>query len=297
MFLKLLDYMKTSGVSQSQVAAALGISKTALSQYLADKYVGDCAKIDAKVAAFLKLQEERAQNVKLEVGFVETKTAKQILSFLGLAHVLGQQGIIYGASGLGKTTALQEYQRRNPQCVLIKPDTGYTAKVLLQEICKALGVDNKGNIHDLTERVVDALRGSGRMIMVDEAELLPLRALETLRRIHDKTGCSVVLVGMPKLLLNLKGSHSEFKQLYGRVSMHLNLGDRVDDGDLKQVAIETLGLGDDGLVAALSEKAQGNMRKIAKLLENVYYLMRVNDVGFDELDVDLIDRAESFLIH
>ena len=296
MFLKLLDYMKTSGVSQSQVAAALGISKTALSQYLADKYVGDCAKIDAKVAAFLKLQEERAQNVKLEVGFVETKTAKQILSFLGLAHVLGQQGIIYGASGLGKTTALQEYQRRNPQCVLIEPDTGYTAKVLLQEICKALGVDNKGNIHDLTERVVDALRGSGRMIMVDEAELLPLRALESIRRIADKTNCAVMLVGMPKLLLNLKGPNAEFKQLFNRVSVHCNLGDKVGDDDMRSIVVETLGAVDDVVVERLIGAAKGCTRRLVKLMMIVNYLMQVNRIGVDALSADFVDLACGYLI-
>ena len=111
MFLKLLDYMKTSGVSQSQVAAALGISKTALSQYLADKYVGDVGKIDVKVGAYLRVQEKRSQAAKLNIGFVYTKTAKQILSFLSMTHVLWQLGIMYGDAGTGKTTAQKEYKK------------------------------------------------------------------------------------------------------------------------------------------------------------------------------------------
>ena len=297
MFLKLLDYMKTSGVSQSQVAAALGISKTALSQYLADKYVGDCAKIDAKVDAYLRVQEKRSQAGKLNIGFVYTKTAKQMLSFLSMTHVLGQLGIMYGDAGTGKTTALKEYKKNNPSSLLLEPDTTFTAKVMLSEICKLLNLDAKGTMNDLFNRVVGCLNGADRLLMVDEAELLPLRALETLRRIHDKTGCAVVLVGMPKLLLNLKGSHSEFKQLYGRVSMHLNLGNEIDARDLKQFANEVLGVSDEHILTLLSEKAGGNMRKMAKLMENVWYLMRVNQLGVDDLDSGILERAMSYLIH
>lgn len=57
------------------------------------------------------------------------------------------------------------------------------------------------------------LRDSGRLLMVDEAELLLYRALEVLRRLHDKAGIGIVLAGMPRLLINLKGRRGEFAQL------------------------------------------------------------------------------------
>lgn len=297
MYQALRSYMDEMGKSQSALARALGVSKATLNLYLQNKYVGDVNALNDKVRAFLALAKKRVDTAKLHIEFVETNTAKQMLSFLGMTHVLGQLGIMYGDAGMGKTTCLKAYQRANSACVLIEPDTTFTAKVLLQELCRVLRLPEKGNMHDLMARVVDCLKDSERLIMVDEAELLPLRALETLRRVHDKAGCAVVLAGMPKLLLNLKGPHAAFKQLFGRVSMHLNLGDRVALDDLKQIACEILGIHDERVLESLANKANGSVRKMQKLMENVYYLMRVNGIGLDELDEAFIERAESFLIH
>ncbi|WP_332832834.1 hypothetical protein [Escherichia coli] len=52
-----------------------------------------------------------------------------------------------------------------------------TARALLGELCRQLGVKVRGSIHELIEVCVRELRDSGRLLMVDEAELLPYRAL------------------------------------------------------------------------------------------------------------------------
>ncbi|EOF6267776.1 AAA family ATPase, partial [Salmonella enterica] len=77
--------------------------------------------------------------------------------------------------------------------------------------------------HELSEECIQALTGTGWVILVDEAELLPYRALEVLRRIHDRSGVALVLAGMPRLLVNLKGSRGEYAQLYSRVGMALDI--------------------------------------------------------------------------
>lgn len=294
---KLRDFLEKNHISQVKAAKYLDISRPALNAYLQGKYAGDVAEIDHKVQGYLRLQQERNEVAKLEMDFVETRAAKNMLGFLGLAHKLAQLGIVYGGAGVGKTTVLKEYQQRFPNTILIEPDMGYTAKVLLQEICRALGQSDKGNIHDMTERIADTLRDSGRMLMIDEAELLPMRALESIRRIHDKADCAVMLVGMPRLLLNLKGPNAEFKQLFSRVSVRLDMGSNIDEADLRQITSEILGVKDETVLAKLTQTAQGNVRKLAKLMMIVRYLMQVNQVGIDELDVDLVERADSYLIH
>ena len=67
--------------------------------------------------------------------------------------------------------------------------------------------------------IVNKLKNSGRLIIVDEAENLPYRALELLRRIYDKAKVGILLVGLPKLLTNLKGNKGQYKQLYSRVGV------------------------------------------------------------------------------
>ena len=231
---QLRQFLETSGMSQNKVADRMGVSRSALSGYLNGKYDGDIAGMDKKAALFLEQEGDRAELKKLDIPYVETGTAKKMKGWLGLAAWLGQLGIVYGGAGLGKTTVLKQYAATNPLALLIEPDTGYTAKVLLQEICHALDLSERGNIHELTERVINCLKGdkksrsprdAHRILLIDEAEQLPTRALESLRRIHDKSGVAVALVGMPKLLLNLKGPNSEFKQLFSRVSVKMELGE------------------------------------------------------------------------
>lgn len=224
--------------------------------------------------------------------------------WLGLAAWLGQLGIVYGGAGLGKTTVLKQYAATNPLALLIEPDTGYTAKVLLQEICHALDLSERGNIHELTERIINCLkrdkksrspRDAHRILLIDEAEQLPTRALESLRRIHDKSGVAVALVGMPKLLLNLKGPNSEFKQLFSRVSVKMELGEMLPEADLKQIAAAVLKTNDEALLQKVVKTAKGNARKLSKLLLIMDYLLQVNpDV---DLNDDVIEHAETYLIH
>lgn len=291
---RLNQYINENKISQSQIARELGISKTALNQYLQGIYAGNLKNIDEKVAAFFRLQEERKTTAQLQVAFVETPTAKQILGFLGLSHVLRKFGIVYGGAGLGKTTAIKEYVRRNPSCVFIEPDMGYTAKVLLQEICKALNLPEKGTIHELTDRIVEVLKDSGRMLIVDEAELLPLRALECVRRIYDKSGCALQLVGMPRLLQNLKGANAEFKQLFSRVCLHCPLGNDVKDVDLLEIISGNLKECEEAEAKHLVKVSHGNVRRLVNLMTIIKYLMQVNRM--DSVEKKLIDKAVSYLI-
>ncbi|MEV9348723.1 ATPase, partial [Klebsiella pneumoniae] len=71
--------------------------------------------------------------------------------------------------------------------------------------------------------------------LIDEAENLPYRALEVIRRIHDKAGVGVVLAGMPRLIINLKGKRGEYAQLYSRVGFALDLQEKLPQADLQQI--------------------------------------------------------------
>ena len=134
-----------------------------------------------------------------------------------------------GDAGMGKTMIMRRYATENLSAVLIEADPGYTARVVLEELCNKLGLAKRGNMHELSEAIIQALRDSGKVILVDEAENLPYRALETLRRIHDKSGIGIVLAGMPRLILNLKGKRGEYKQLYSRVGFALRMGDALPE--------------------------------------------------------------------
>ncbi|EBP5354431.1 AAA family ATPase, partial [Salmonella enterica subsp. enterica serovar Oslo] len=230
-----------------------------------------------------------------QAHFVTTDMAAKGLEVLAYAHQECEICVLYGAAGLGKTMLLGEYAARNKDALFIEADPGYTARTLLEELCRLLGVKVRGNIHELIDACVRELRGSGRLLMVDEAELLPYRALEVLRRLHDKAGIGVVLAGMPRLLINLKGRRGEFAQLYSRVALALNLGDVLSRDDFNQIAVDMMPEASEASIGdALYTRSLGNARRLFKLARGVY---RICDISQVPVSVGAIDKFAEMLIH
>lgn len=237
---ELNDLMTRKGYSQTQVARAIGKSAATINQYLQGKYAGDVPAIDALARSFINREAEKEKSQKITARFVPTVTSRKGMEVIRYAHLDGDLNVIFGAAGLGKTMILREYAAQHRDALLIEADPGYTARVVLEELCGLLGISKRGNMHELSEACIAALRDSGRLLMVDEAENLPYRALETLRRIHDKSGIGMVLAGMPRLIINLKGKRGEYQQLYSRVGFALCLGDSLPQSDITDIAVSML---------------------------------------------------------
>ena len=276
------------------VARGVGVTSPVVNQYLHGKYPGNVQEIERKIAAYLQKQREREAERKLEVDYVLTTTAKRVRDVLRLAHVEGEAVVLFGQAGLGKTSSLREYCKQAPDALMIETDPTYTAKVLLQKLAAMLGAEGKGSLNELMDAVVGRLKDSGRIILVDEAENLPLRALECLRRVHDKTGCGLVLAGMPRLLVNLRGKNGELKQLYSRMAFKLDLGESVPDEDLAQIVAQAMPDMDEEAAAELVRTAAGNARRLDKMLRGVVRLARINR---QEPSVEMVRQYAEMLIH
>lgn len=266
---KLAEFKAKSGMNQTMLARGIGVSPASISMYLNDTYAekgGKYETIEPKIEAFLEVQESKAQREELVLGFVSTKTTRRISEVMRDAHEAGDTVVIYGQAGLGKTQAVKNYCEKNPAAILIEANPSFTALVLMRKLAAAAKVSTVGSLNDLFESVSDRLRDSGRLIVVDEAENLPLRALEIIRRLHDDTGCGLVLSGMPRLVANLRGKHGELVQLYSRVSVALNLGDSMPDDELEEIARAAMPEADDATIAELVKQSNGNTRRMSKLM-------------------------------
>lgn len=266
---KLAEFKAKSGMNQTMLARGIGVSPASISMYLNNNYAekgGKYETIEPKIEAFLEVQESKAQREELVLGFVSTKTTRRISEVMRDAHEAGDTVVIYGQAGLGKTQAVKNYCEKNPAAILIEANPSFTALVLMRKLAAAAKVSTVGSLNDLFESVSDRLRDSGRLIVVDEAENLPLRALEIIRRLHDDTGCGLVLSGMPRLVANLRGKHGELVQLYSRVSVALNLGDSMPDDELEEIARAAMQEADDATIAELVKQSNGNTRRMSKLM-------------------------------
>ena len=283
---ELNDLMTRKGYSQTQVARAIGKSAAVINQYLKGKYAGDVPAIDALARNFINREAEKEKSQKITARFVPTVTSRKGMEVIRYAHLDGDLNVIFGAAGLGKTMILREYAAQHRDALLIEADPGYTARVVLEELCNLLGLSKRGNMHELSEACIAALRDSGRILMVDEAENLPYRALETLRRIHDKSGIGII---------NLKGKRGEYQQLYSRVGFALCIGDSLPQSDITDIAVSMLpGAGSQDVSEALFKASHGNARRLFKLVRGV---SRHSEISGNAVSAGAVRKFAEMLIN
>lgn len=283
--------MDSKGYQQKQVAQLLGVSVATVSLYLKGEYNGNVAEMDRKVSELIERDKAKVVEAKYNSAFVPTLAARRGMEVMAFAHVEGEINVIYGSAGLGKTQMLKEYARRNSSAVLIEVDPSCTPKVLLRKIAEAVGANARGVNNELLDSIVSKLRGSERLLMIDEAELLSTRSLEFIRRIHDLTAVGVVLAGMPRLLINLKGKNNELAQLYSRVGFACDLGNALSEEDLGLLAESALGTSE--FNAPLIKASNGNARRLSKLMRGV---VRSSEINQTPISKELVEQYSKMLI-
>jgi len=280
------------GVSQAKVAADLGVSTAKLSQWLAGKYGGDNGKMGAAVAGYLVRQSEVEVQETLfyPKGIVETTMTALVRSTAIQAYREGEIAVIYGNAGSGKTSGIKAFSYQNQGTIVVTANVGYTAKVLFQEIADNLDLSAKGSVYDIFTRIKNKLNGVKKTIIIDEAEHLPYRALDLLRSLQDDVKFGLVLVGLPRLLHNLKGNKSEYAQLYSRISVAYKAPE-MSKADAEKV-LSLVGIDRaNAIICAL--ETSGNIRSAVKLAKNVKHIADKNSRAIDR---EVIAAAKSLLV-
>lgn len=107
--------------------------------------------------------------------------------------------------------------------IFVQVYRGMRKNRFLSKLCKAAGLNVRGSFDDLFEELTDKLQGSGRLIVIDEAEHLPIDAIDAVRRLNDFTGCGVVLCGLPVMLDMLRSYQREYAYIYNRTAISVQL--------------------------------------------------------------------------
>jgi energy-coupling factor transporter ATP-binding protein EcfA2 len=147
--------------------------------------------------------------------FVTTRVAKEVFAVVRLTSQHQGIGVVTGPSGIGKTTALQAVKRLDfPSAILLEVNAGccsphsfLLAAFQAERMSSARLPARRGTpsgfkgglIADAFNRLADKLTGSGRLILVDEADGLKADTFNIIRQLHDATGCPIVLAGRPPL--------------------------------------------------------------------------------------------------
>ena len=140
---------------------------------------------------------------KKRIGIIETEVKKTVFTACLAALNDGMPAFIYGASQIGKTTALMEFQRLNNhgRTVYLRMGSGWTRPRLVRELAARFGNGVKATKCWALE---DAIFGSltrYNLLIIDEFHLAMETAtdasakaiMEFIREIYDRTGCGLVM--------------------------------------------------------------------------------------------------------
>lgn len=149
----------------------------------------------------------KTQNVKNFIGLVENLISKP--------KNIPKMGLVYGEPGLGKSqTSL--WLACKYDGIYLRASNLMTGRWFLEEMVKELDEIPRFLTSDNFNIVVKKLKQNPQVIFIDEIDYLMnnYKTIETLRDIHDETGCPIIFIGMGLAHRKLE----RYKHLYDRFS-------------------------------------------------------------------------------
>lgn len=185
-----------------------------------------------KIERFKRLAEQRHTLDRLP--FVETSVWRRIAHVADETLISQSIGMVFGESQIGKTRCLEEYQRRNNhgQTILVTMPPAAGVQLMCKEIAAALHIGESSFDKTFT-RIIKALDGD-RLLIIDEAHMVfetlqktsIKRCLATLRHIHDRSKCGLLICATDVFPTEAKNSEfrNTMKQFFRRTALELRLG-------------------------------------------------------------------------
>jgi len=250
----LYSYAQEYHLKEADLAAKMGAyDKNTLYQVFRGSYgvtsggkPASWANIVKAIKSFKAVELEEMK--KKCIGIIETEVKKTVFSACTAALNDGMPAFIYGASQIGKTTALMEFQRLNNhgKTIYLRMGSGWTRPRLVRELALKFGNGVKAKRSWMLE---DAIFGSltrYNLLIIDEFHL----ALETstdasakammefVREVYDRTGCGLVMSATKVGLAGLEGGKNQllFDQLRRRGVVKVVLPDVPPVRDINTIA-------------------------------------------------------------
>lgn len=222
--------MQRLGMSQSKLAKESGINQARLSQWFAGKYPGKTDVVAQELTRWLNSVQIRAKatgRLAVAPDWKATPTANQIVLGLRYAQSAGDIALIYGGAGVGKTCTAKRYQEENPNVwIATMTPSMNTVAACLERIAFAIGLPEVQPSAVKTENAIVArLEETGGLLIVDEAQHLPVSGLDAIRSVHDATNIGLALMGNESVYARITGGsrQAHFAQLFSRVGFRIRL--------------------------------------------------------------------------
>lgn len=220
---KLRDYIKSCG-SQNNAAKAIGKSTAALSTYLSNTYKGNLENFENHLEEVFK-NKDAAENLKSAVvdgEYKPTSISEGVYETIRLCHLKGGLAIECGDAGIGKTMACKKYAEDYPTSaiyVTVNPCL-VTLIAFLKLLCRVLKITASGRKDEMWIRLSDTFAGERKVLIIDEAQHLPIKTIEAIRAFFDSNPLlGICLVGNIETVTNTGKSKEAFAQIRNRTKL------------------------------------------------------------------------------
>lgn len=253
-------FMAKNDFTQTAMAKLSRINEGTFSSVMSGKYPTNPGKHLVKAMTAIENYEPRKRHSPDEV--IETSVFKIVQTACQMAR--RNRNIAVGSMyvGLGKTTAAKHYANGDPNVHLIEADPAMNANTLTRQLAKSLKIIGGKTVADRYEEIIEQLHGTDSLIIVDEAETMSAKALHLIRRIRDKAGIGVVLLGTEYLTGIIAPEHGQFDQIRSRVGFWPQTIQTITYEDCEAVCRARLGDVPEDVIKRIWQYASGSMRML-----------------------------------
>lgn len=231
---RIIDWMNDSpNRTNRHLGRCIGVSDAYISTLISGKYTAAVTEVIAKIIPVI--EDSVRDNGKGE--FVETSIWYLINHACKRAKDGGGFSIVAGAPGVGKTKALENYKAVMPNTLYLCGSESTNSGTVFDDLMDAMGLKMGKHLTKSAKEkeIIYALKGTKRLIILDEADKCQRDTVDPLRTISDRTGCGVVLAGNVHLRNQVKGGDGRFDLIESRVVFWPQLMLKISIEDLRSL--------------------------------------------------------------
>lgn len=182
------EFAKKVG-NTSKACRQIGISDTIMSQLKKGNYPGDVSAQIAKIKAYFDVKVAAAALPSTASAtysyYVPTSFSRSVYDTIKICQLQGGLSIACGDAGVGKTKAAKKFctDHQTDAIYIVLNPCLKTIKSVLKILCQRLNV-NERTIDEMWIGLTNKLR-DGMVIIIDEAQHLPVKTIESLRALSD----------------------------------------------------------------------------------------------------------------
>lgn len=258
---ELLVLREQPGWSNNVIAKRLGINPSIVSQYLNENgcvYDGDVPRIERLIEDMISNEARRRASGVETVQCDEVEQTRVALEYIRKTNDIG---VLLDESGSGKTRGEEFYIKQNPTAIWYRCYAWNTSKHAAQNfIFETVGNTGYDGRTPRTEHSIKKLRGSDRLLIVDDAHFLHHTALQWWVHFHEATQCPLALAGTFELIKKIEAD----PQIFSRVGLRFEIK-KVDAQGHLAIDRELI----KHLIRQLAPKVNGEMTELVDLCEQV----------------------------